>query len=33
MQTAGGNTIKKTDWESMDLGGGGGGAKAAEIFK
>lgn len=33
MQTAGGNTMKKTDWENMDLGGGGGGAKAAEIFK
>ncbi|KAL3146078.1 hypothetical protein ABBQ38_015427 [Trebouxia sp. C0009 RCD-2024] len=32
--TAGGNnTMKKTDWENMDLGGGGGGAKAAEIFK
>lgn len=25
--------MKKTDWENMDLGGGGGGAKAAEIFK
>ena len=34
VQTAGGNnTMKKTDWENMDLGGGGGGAKAAEIFK
>ena len=33
MQSAGANTMKKTDWENMDLGGGGGGAKAAEIFK
>ncbi|KAL0030929.1 hypothetical protein WJX79_001797 [Trebouxia sp. C0005] len=31
--SAGANTMKKTDWENMDLGGGGGGAKAAEIFK
>ena len=33
LQSAGANTMKKTDWENMDLGGGGGGAKAAEIFK
>lgn len=33
LQTAKGQTWARSQWEEMDLGGGGGGAKAAEIFK
>lgn len=33
LQTAKGQTWQRSQWEEMDLGGGGGGAKAAEIFK
>lgn len=33
LQTAKGQTWQRSQWEDMDLAGGGGGAKAAEIFK